>query len=143
MSVSGIGRCLLTADALCDMGLGRCGARRCGAACALLLVIGQFWHKIACQIFVQTCSPIGLGRLALVFFNLDPMPTTSAQTASSAVAAAAQGDDPNQCAAIWDSDEPRWAILLASPKSGSTYVQQMLNSHPKIWCAAEIASLFT
>ena len=115
----------------------RCGARRCAAVCVLWLLLVQFWHKIACHIFVQTCSPLGLGPMILALFNLDPMPTGSARTASSAVVAAGQGDGGEHCEPLWREGEPRWVILLSSPKSGSTYVQQMLNSHPKIWFGRE------
>jgi hypothetical protein len=119
-----------------------CGTRRCAVLCVIFLFLTtQVWHKIACHVFVQTCSPIGLGRLALVFFNLDRMPSTGDRTTSSGVVAAAQGDDTSQCTPMWEPHEPRWAILLASPKSGSTYVQQMLNSHPKIWCAPRLTQI--
>ena len=48
-----------------------------------------------------------------------------------------QADDNFNCNPIWKEGEPRWSILLATPKSGSTYVQQMINSHPRVWFGRE------
>jgi len=112
----------------------RCTGRRCAALCAVLLLLTQVWHRLACRIFVQTCSPISLSRLALLAFNLDLMPVHDRATSSGALAVGGAGRNASrwQCAPAWREGEPRWAVLLASPKSGSTFVQQMLHSHPRI-----------
>ena len=105
-------------------------------ACVLLLILTQTWHKVACHIFVQTCSPISLVRLAQVAFNLDTMPHRHGAGNSDTEAklgSTADNSSTRQCTPLWsEGEDPRWALLLASPKSGSTYTQQMLNSHSHV-----------
>lgn len=52
-----------------------CTRRRCLVGLAGLLMLTQIWHKIACYIFVQTCSPISITRMFQLIFNLDQIPT--------------------------------------------------------------------
>ena len=111
-----------------------------GVGCLGLVLVGLLWHKVTCLLFVHMCSPISLSRMVRVVLNLDRMPT-AARSRSAEAALAYAGAPLAACeparAGAGGAEEPRWALLLASPKSGSTFVQQMLNSHKAIWFGRE------
>lgn len=118
--------------------LRRMSGRRmvCACVCAGVLLVGMLWHKVTCLFFVHMCSPISLSRMARVALNLDRMPTSARSRSAEAALQQYAGDRAlPECKPVRqgvDDKEPQWVILLASPKSGSTFVQQMLNSHQAI-----------
>ena len=114
-----------------------CSLRVAVVAAVAVTLLLRHWHQVTCGFFVHLCSPISLWRLGALALNLDRMPAAPAGGDPNRVLGGLGGGSTCTPLARRPGDAVRWAVLLASPKSGSTFVQQTLDGHPAVYFGTE------
>lgn len=109
-----------------------------GLCILVIVLLLRTSHNVTCRVWIVLCSEwwSNIDLLVSTAFSTSTLVTlTALDKIPKAPAVVSSSVSSSQCPKSKISArpaKPRWMILLSSQKSGSTWTQQKLNSHPKV-----------